>query len=53
MYGGWTEYAVFYDSFEIYKMFPRCIIFEFERKVDVQIINLGGYVFRIGFFIIK
>ena len=26
----------FQKSFETYKTFPRCIITEFERKVDVQ-----------------
>ena len=28
------------DSFKTYKTFPRCIV-EFERKVDVKIMNLG------------
>ena len=34
----WTECCgqIFYDSFEIYKTFPRRIFTEFECKVDVQ-----------------
>ena len=27
--------VVLLDSFETYKTFPRCLITEFERKVDV------------------
>ena len=45
----WHCRKSFYDSFDTYKTFPRCIIAEFERKADVQNHELG-YVFRIGFF---
>ena len=39
------------DSFKTYKTCPRCIIIlSLSAIVEVQIMTLGGYVFRIGFF---
>ena len=41
------------DSFEPYKTFERSVNPEFGRKFDVQNSYFGGgYVFRIGFFLI-
>ena len=38
------------DSFEIYKIFPRCIITEFECIVDVQNHEFGWVRFQNRFF---
>ena len=40
---------LFKDSFETYTTFQWRIIIEFERKVNVKTIHLGGYVLRIDF----
>ncbi len=55
MYGSLTQNVVLWkmlqESFETYKTFPRCIITEFESAQSTfKIMDLGGYVFRIGFF---
>ena len=54
MNGGWTEDVVFWTNFlgftwDILNVSTTTFI-EFERKVDVQNLNLGGYVLRIVFF---
>jgi len=41
---------VFWDSFETYKTFQRCIITEFACKVDVKNYEFEWDVFRIDFF---
>ena len=50
MYGGavCSIIVIFKKVFEIYKMFPRCKITEFECKDDIQNHELDGYVFRIS-----
>ena len=40
------------DSFETYKTLPRCIITEFERKVDVQNPEFGWVRFQNRYFLI-
>ena len=40
------------DSFETYKTFPRCIISEFEWKVDVQNHEFGWVRFQNRFFLL-
>ena len=44
----WCEIFI-YESFETYKTFSRCILI---GKSTFKIINLGGYVLRIGFLIL-
>ena len=41
------------DSFETYKTFPRCIITEFEWKVDFQNHEFGWGTLPESFFIFR
>ena len=52
MYGSWAEYAVLWtNSYETYETFLRCIIIEFDRKVDFQNHLFEWIRFEICFFL--
>ena len=55
MYGGWTEYAVFWTNFlgfikDIKKAILWRIFTKFDRKVDFQIHLFGGIRIENRFF---